>query len=170
MAACALGFNAEEGGGDDGGLCGEWDVVLRCDAEACGAAVFGTAAEVEEFGDHEVERFVIEEGFMNPPAEGASVIQRGVEDVWVFGQHVLPVPDAVIGSAGICEKAVDEVGALLRVFVGDERVDFGLGRDDSEGVEGHSAQEGEIVGEGCEGGGEGAELRPDGAFVDPLFE
>ena len=74
MAACALGFHAEKGGGDDGGFCGEWDVVLRCDAESCGAAVFGTAAEVKEFGDHEVERFVIEEGFVNPPAEGAGVV------------------------------------------------------------------------------------------------
>lgn len=62
------------------------------------------------------------------------------------------------------------MGAFLGMFVGDKRVDFALGRDDSEGVECHSAQEGEVVCKGREGGGKGAELGPDGAFVDPLFE
>jgi hypothetical protein len=125
---------------------------------------------VEEFGDHQIEGFVIEERLVDPPTERPGIVQRGVEDVRVFGEDILPVAHPVISGAWISEEAVDQASAFGGVLVREEGFDLGFGGDDAEGVEGDSSQEGEVVGEGGEGGWERTELGPDGTFVDPLFE
>ncbi len=69
VATRALGLHAKEGGGDNRGLGGHGHIVLRSDAEASRAAGGGCALEAQKFGDHQVERLPVGEGFINPPAE-----------------------------------------------------------------------------------------------------
>jgi len=170
VAAGALGLHAEEGGGDDGGLGGHGDVVLRGDAEAGRAAGGGRALEAQEFGDHQVERLMVDERFVDPPAEGAGIVEGRVEDVRVLGEDVLPVAHAVVGGARIGEQAVDGLGALVRGNVRGERGDLVGGGRHADGVERHTAQEGEVVGQRREARRERAVFRPGGAFLDPLFD
>ena len=170
VAARALGLHAEEGGRDDGGLGGHGDVVLRGDTEAGRTAGGGRAFETQELGDHQVERLAVDERFVDPPAEGAGIVEGRVEDVRILGEDVLPVAHAVVGGARIGEQAVDGLGALVRRSVGGERGDLVGGGRYADGVECHAAQEGEVVGQRREARRERAVFRPGGAFLDPLFD
>ena len=170
VATRALGLHAEEGGRDDGGLGGHGDVVLRGEAEAGRTAGGGAALEAQEFGDHQVERLAVDERFVDPPAERAGVVQRRVEDVRVFREDVLPVAHLVVGGARVREQAIDGRRALVGRGIGGERGDLvGRGRH-ADGIEGDATQEREVVGQRRQARGERAVFRPDGAFLDPLFD
>lgn len=61
MAAGAFHFDAKECGANDEAFRGHGNVVLRSDAKASRTAELFRSFHPDEFGDHEVERFVIDE-------------------------------------------------------------------------------------------------------------
>ena len=112
VTAGAFHFDAKEGGTNDESFGGHGDVVLRGNSEAGGTTKPIGTFHADEFGDHEVEGFVIEEGFVKPPSEGAGVVEGGIDDVWIFGKDILPVAHPAVGPAWVGEEAVDGSGAL----------------------------------------------------------
>ena len=170
VAAGALHFDAEEGGADDGAFGGHGNVVAGGGAESGRAAEAFGALHAEEFGDEEVHGAVVGEGLVKIPAEGAGVVEGGVEDVRVFGEHVLPVAHPAVGPAGIGEEAVDGVGAFVGAGVGLESFDLGEGRSDADGVESDTTEEGEFVAERGDFDAGNVEFGPVSAFADPAFE
>ena len=165
-----LGLHAEEGGSDNRGLGGHGDVVLGGDAEAGRAASGGGALEAEELGHHEVERFMVGERFVNPPAEWTGVVQRGIQDVRVLGEDVLPVARPMVGGARVVQQAVDDLRALVGRGVGGEGFNFGEAGRHADGVERDATQEGEVFGQRIDRGGQRAVVGPRGAFLDPLLD
>ena len=135
VAARTLGLHAKEGGGHDRGLGGHGHVVLRGDAEAGWTAGGGAALETQQFGDHEVERLAVGERFVNPPAERTGVVQRGIQDVRVLGEDVLPVARPVVGGARVVQQAVDDLRALVGRGVGGEGLNLSKAGRHADGVE-----------------------------------
>ena len=118
MTARALHFHAEEGGADDGALGGHGNVVLRGGGEAGRTTEALAAFLAQQFGDEEIHGFVVLQRLINPPAEGAGVVERRVEDVGVFRQHILPVAHPVISPARIGEEFVDHRRAVRVLLKG----------------------------------------------------
>ena len=170
VATRALGLHAKEGGGHDRGLRGHGHVVLRGDTEASRTAGRGGALESQELGDHEVERLMVGERFVNPPAERAGVVQGGIQDVRVLGEDVLPVARPVVGGARVVQQAVDDLRALVGRGVGGEGLNLGEAGRHADGIKGDAAQEDEVFGQRIDGGGKCAVVRPSGAFLNPLLD
>ena len=167
MAARALGVHAQEGGRQHGGLRGHRHVVLRGHAEAGGTAETLATLQADEFGHEEVEWFMVAQAFMDPPAERAGVVQRGVEDVRVLGEEVLPEAHRGVGRARVGQQAIDHPGPLVGRAVGLEGGDLrGRGRH-AHHVVGDAAQEGQVGADRGDLGRLGAEFRPVGAVLDP---
>ena len=167
VAARALHFHAQECGADDDALGRHRHVVLRGDAEPGRPAEPFAAFHPQQFGDEQVERLVVDEGFVQPPAEGAGVVERGVDQVGVLGEDVQPVAHLVIGPARIAQQPVDDPGAPVGRGIPAEGGDLGLGGDDADGIEGHPAQEGEVRGQRREFEARNVQIRPRGALLDP---
>jgi hypothetical protein len=103
VAAGALGVHAEEGGGQHGGFRRHRYVVLRGHPEAGGAAEAFAALQADKLGDHQVERLVVEEALVQPPTERPGIVERGVEDVGVLGEQVLPGPHLGVGRPRVAQ-------------------------------------------------------------------
>ena len=103
VAAGALHLDAEESRADDDALGGHGDVVLARNTEACRATKSLAAFHAQELSDEEVHGLVVEQGLVDPPAEGAAVVEGGVEDVGILGEDVLPVAHPMVGPARIVQ-------------------------------------------------------------------
>ena len=108
VAAGTFHFQAEECLADDVGFRGERCIVLAGDFKTGRPSESLTALHQNQFGREPVKRLVVDERFVNPPAERAGVVQRRVDDVRVFGEGVLPVADPAISPAIVCEQTVDD--------------------------------------------------------------
>ena len=106
---------------------------------------------------------------MDPPAEGAGVIQVGLQDAGVFGQDILPVGDPMIGPTGGGEDALDGFGTPRFGRVGEVGANFGGSRNDAGGVEREPAEKLKVGGEGGGPHGFGFELGADEA-VDGVVD
>ena len=167
MAAGALGLHPEEGGGEDGGFGGQGHVVLRRNREPGGSSVLGATAQTNQFGDQQIERLAVLQGLQQPPAERARIVQGGVQDVRILGQHVLPVAHRVVRRPGIREQSVDRAGAAIGGPVRLECSDLRQRGGHAHRVEGYAAQEGEVIGQRGEGRRYRRKLGPDGPPADP---
>ncbi len=145
VAAGALRIDAEEGGGDDRALRGVRHIILRGHAEAGGPARHDAPLLEDELCHHPVERKVVEEGVVQPPPEGAGVVECGIENIGILGEQVLPERHPVVGPAVVVEQPIDESGPLVGRGVGGEAAGLGVGRWQPHGVEHHAADEAEVI-------------------------
>jgi len=121
VAAGAFHLEAEKRRAEDDALRGHRHIVLRGDAEAGRPAETLAALEPDQLGHEEIERFVVEERLVNPPAERAGVVERGLEHARIFREHILPVTHPVISPARISEQLVDELCTLVFALVCEKR-------------------------------------------------
>ncbi len=82
-------------------LGGHRGVVLSGQFESGRAASVLTALHQDQFGHEPVDRLVVSERFVDPEPKRTSIVQLGFQDAGILGQHVLPVPDPVIGPTWV---------------------------------------------------------------------
>ena len=61
---------------------------------------------------------------MDPEPERTGVVERGVDEVGILGEHVLPVANPVVGPARIGQKRIDQPFATVGPGVGEKRPDL----------------------------------------------
>ena len=76
----------------------------------------------------------------------------------------------MVGGTRVVEEAVDGLGAFIGRGVGGESFDLSKAGWHADGVEGDATQEDEVFGQRVDRGGQRPVIRPDGAFLDPLFD
>jgi hypothetical protein len=172
VAAGALQLDAEKRGGDDVALGGEGRVVVGGEAEAGAAALALAAAEENQLGDETVEGFAVAEGLVEEKAEGAGVVEAGLQHAGIFREHVLPVAHPVIGVARIGEEAFGEAGAFVGGGVGEKGAGLGFGGRDADRIKIQATQKRGVADDGRLRDGRGGDVRrgPLRAGGDPLFE
>ena len=146
MAAGAVHLHRQERPAENVCLGGHRHVVLRSQCEAAGAAKVGAAAHHDQFGHHPIDRLAVEKRLVDPEAKRPGVVERGVNEVGVLSEHVLPVAHPVVGPARIGDEGIDEPVAAIGPGVGQKRLDLLRRRHDAADVEREPADEGRIVG------------------------
>ena len=85
--------------------------------------------------DHAVERLVITQGIVQKPAKRPGAVERSIEQGGVLRENIHPAAHVVIRTAFIGEQPVDQLGALVRIGVGEKRLRFVRGRRQTDRVQ-----------------------------------
>ena len=107
VAACAFHFDPKESAAEHVGFGGHGYVVFGCYLEASGASSVVAATKAEKFGDKAIKRDFVDEGIVDPPAEGTGVIEFAFDEARVLSKNVLPVAGPVVRVAGMVEEVAD---------------------------------------------------------------
>ena len=142
------------------------NIVLCGQAKSCGTTGLGVAFHHYQFGDKPVHGQVVEQSFVNPETERPGIIQAWLEDVRVFGQHILPVGRPVISPSVISKQTVDHLGPAVLGRVLQKDCNLRLAGNHADCVQGDPPQELKVL--SLVGGYNFSGFRIGGTFTNPL--
>ena len=123
-----------------------------------------------QLGHHPVDGQIIQQGFLKPPAERSGVVQRGVEDVGIFREHIQPETDPVVCPTVIRKEPVNEAGAFIGGSIVEKGTGLVHGGDETDRVEGDPAEEGHVLDRRGDFLADERQFRPGRPFLDPMSQ
>ena len=84
-------------------------IVLRRHLKPRRGSIVFAALHHHQLGDKAVERLVVGERFVNPKPERPGVVERRLQYVWVFREHILPVTYPMLRPTVLLQYVVAEL-------------------------------------------------------------